>query len=313
MAQVRFAEMMADAEAGKYAVGYFESWNLESLFAVADAAIEMRSPVILGLSGIHLPLAEPEKKERLGVWAKLGVALCQSLPVPACLLFNESPHLDWVLEAIENGFDLVMYTDDTLPIDEQKRRVRQVVEKAHAESVAVEGEITALPGVNGILSALPQDLRLTDPAAARAFVQYTGVDALAVNAGQVHVHGRSQVPLNLALLRQLRQAVPVPLVLHGATSISEEDLAEAIRLGVRKINVGSALKRVYFEALRDACRQVDEPYNPYHVVGSGLESDVAAGARRAVTIKVQQYMRLFGSAGRGNLISPAPVPEGSRV
>jgi fructose/tagatose bisphosphate aldolase len=299
MPQVRFAKMMADAEAGGYAVGYFESWNLESLFAVADAAIEMRAPVILGLSGIHFPLAESEKRERLGVWSKLGAALCNSLPVPACLLFNESPRFDWVLEAIQNGFDLVMYTDDSLPSDDQKQRVRQVVDNAHAKSVAVEGEITALPGLSGALSAIPQDLRLTDPEAARAFVQYTGVDALAVNAGQVHVHGRTSVPLNLSLLRQLRQAVPVPLVLHGATSISEEDLAAAIQLGVRKINVGSALKRVYFEALRDSCGQVGEPYNPYDVVGSGVQSDVAVRARRAVTAKIQDYMRIFGSAGKG--------------
>jgi len=198
MPRVPFTELMTAAEAGGYAVGYFESWNMESLFAVADAAVSMRSPVILGFSGIHFPIAESGNKGYLNVCAKMGTALCESLPVPACLLFNESPHLDWVLEAIQAGFDLVMYTDDTLALDELERRVRLVVETAHAKSVAVEAEMMALAGVSGGLAEAPENFRLTDPQAARAFVGRTGVDALAVNVGQAHLHGRSRVRLDLA-------------------------------------------------------------------------------------------------------------------
>src|ERR1700676_1662021 len=175
MPHVRFKELMTAAEAGGYAVGYFESWNMESLFVVADAAASMRLPVILGFSGIHLPLAESGKKERLRACAMMGTALCESLPVPSCLLFNESPHLDWVLEAIETGFDLVMYTDEAIALGELERRAGQVV--------AVEAEMMTLAGVAGRLAAAPADLRLTDPQSARAFVERTGVDALAVNAG----------------------------------------------------------------------------------------------------------------------------------
>src|SRR6185369_8014783 len=133
--------------------------------------------------------------------------------VPACLVFNESPFLDWVLEAVQSGFDLVMYTDETLDLDEQQRRVRQVVERARLVSVAGEGEMKALLGVNGELSTLPDDLRLTDPETAREFVICTGVNALAVNVGQAHVHGRRSVSLDWQRLERLRQAVPVPLVL----------------------------------------------------------------------------------------------------
>lgn len=298
MPHVRFKELMTAAEAGGYAVGYFESWNMESLFAVADAAVSMRSPVIVGFSGIHLPLAESGKKKRLRACAMMGAALCESLPVSACLLFNESPHLDWVLEAIQVGFDLVMYTDETIALDEVERRVLQVVATAHAKSVAVEAEMMALAGVDGRLARAPSDLRLTDPQAARAFVERTGVDALAVNVGQAHLHGRKRVDLDLVGLAEIRQAVAVPLVLHGATSVEPKDLARAIQAGIRKVNVGSALKSAYFDALREACRKTDREYNPYEVVGSGLSADVLAAARRAMTAKVEQYMRLFGSAGR---------------
>jgi fructose/tagatose bisphosphate aldolase len=298
MSLVPFSELIAAAEQGQYAVGYFESWNLESLLAVADAAEATRSPVILGFSGICLPSPERMVKEKLGVYAGLGLETCRSLAVPACLLFNESPDLDWVLESIDLGFNLVMFSDDRLGWEEQLERIVRVVGKARAAGAAVEAELAALPGILGELTAVPTEARLDDPASARAFVERSGVDALAVNIGQVHIHGRSQVHLDLSRLAELRAAVPVPLVLHGATSVLPADLAAAVQGGVRKINVGSILKRTFFETLRRASNQVGEAYNPYQVMGSGLSGDVLSVARLALQRVVEDYMRLFGSAGK---------------
>jgi fructose/tagatose bisphosphate aldolase len=298
MSLVDFTDLMKEADRGAYAVGYFESWNLESLQAVADAAEFMRSPVILGFSGIYLPHPLRQAQETLSTYAALGRDACRTLSVPSCLIFNESPHFDWVTEAIDLGFGLVMYTDETLCLEEQSRRVRRIVEKAHPLGVAVEGELTSLPGVGGELVAAPHTMCLDDPGLARSFVEETGVDAFAVNIGQAHLHGRSRVRLNLARLAELRKALSVPLVLHGATSVSRSDLKEAIRLGLKKINVGSILKRSYFEALRRACSSVGEDYNPYEVVGSGLQKDVLTAGRVALQKTVQELMSLFGSAGR---------------
>jgi ketose-bisphosphate aldolase len=298
MPSASFAELMADAERGDYAVGYFESWNLESLLAVCDAAEAMRSPVLLGFSGIYLPHPARVVREPLGVYAALGLEAIRGLSVPACLVFNESPDFEWVMEAIARGFGLVMFSDEMLGFDEQVERVRRVVRAAHEAGVAVEGEAVALPGVAGELAALPDDLRLTDPDRARDFVRRTGVDAFAVNVGQAHLHGRRRVSLNLSRVAELKQALTVPLVLHGASSVDREDLTEAIRLGIRKINVGSMLKRAYFEALRRAAVQVGDEYNPYEVVGSGLADDVLAAGRLALQKTVEEWMRVFGSARR---------------
>jgi ketose-bisphosphate aldolase len=298
MALVPFNELMCEAEKGNYAVGYFESWNLESLQAVADAAESMRSPVILGFSGIYLPHPARTRRENLKVYAALGLETCRSLSVPSCLLFNESPDFEWVTEAIELGFGLVMYTDEEVSVEEQVERVRAIVERAHRKGVAVEGELMPLPGVGGELSAAPELNCLDDPEVARSFVERTQVDAFAVNLGQAHVHGRTMIQLNLARLRELREKITVPLVLHGATSVSQSDLKDAIQLGVRKINVGSVLKRSFFEAMRSACSSISEGYNPYEVVGSGLEKDVLTHARIALQKKVEELMNLFGSALR---------------
>src|SRR4051794_24378230 len=108
-----FQDLMSRAEHGGYAVGYFESWNLESLLAVADAAEATRSPVILGFSGIYLPHPSRVVNDSITTYAAMGLDVCKRLSVPACLLFNESPDLTWVHGAIDTGFGLVMYTDES--------------------------------------------------------------------------------------------------------------------------------------------------------------------------------------------------------
>lgn len=298
MTLVSFPDLMHEARRSGYAVGYFESWNLESLLAVADAAEAMRAPVILGFSGIYIPHPGRLVGDRLGPYAAMGLDVCRAISVPCCLLFNESPHLDWVFESIEMGFNLTMFSDEQMSLEEQTAVVCQVVERAHPAGAAVEAEMAALPGLGGDLAAIPVDLHLTDPAQAAAFVALTGIDALAVNIGQAHLHGRGQVRLDFARLAALRQAVPVPLVLHGATSVARDDLAAAAGAGIGKINVGSIIKRAFFEAMRRASVAAGEMYNPYDVLGSGFSTDVLAAGRRAMQAVVEDLMRLFGSSGK---------------
>ncbi len=298
MSLVPFPELMRDAARERYAVGYFESWNLESLLAAADAAARMRSPVLLGFSGIYLPHPQRRTNEHLSVYYAFARKAAARLTVPACLVFNESPHVDWVYQAIDLGFGLVMYSAEELKSQSLRADLLPIVARAHHHSVCVEAELAALPGVGGELGTTPDDLRITDPAEARQFVAETNVDTLAINIGQLHLHGRKTVRLDLERLRELRAAVDVPLVLHGATSIDRDDLRAAIQIGVQKINVGSALKRTYFEALRTACGQVGREYNPYQVIGSGLEGDVLTTARLALQKHIEEWMQLFGSAGK---------------
>jgi len=203
-----------------------------------------------------------------------------------------------VQEAIRLGFGLVMFSDENLALPEQTETVMQIAVEAHQANTAVEGEATALPGVGGDLKDVSPHARLTDVSTAQQFIEQTGVDAFAVNIGQMHFHGRREVRLDLDRLADLSAALDVPLVLHGASSVHPGNIQETIRRGIRKINVGSALKQAYFEALRDACVAVDEPYNPYEVIGSGLSADVLMAGRLALQRRVEEWMRLFGSAGQ---------------
>jgi ketose-bisphosphate aldolase len=304
MPLVAFRDLMADAARHRYAVGYFESFSLESLLAVTDAAETERSPVILGFSGIFLPHPARQVPDRLATYAAMGLAVCRDLTVPACLLFNECPHAAWVEAAIGLGFSLVMFSDDALDDSDTVAMIARLVDLAHASGAAVEAELAALPGVGGDLDFSAElDARPTDPKSARRFVAATGVDALAVNIGQMHLHGRRLVRLDLDRLRALT-TLPVPLVLHGATSIAPSDLQAAIEIGVRKINVGSRLKQAFLVALREACRAVPENANPYECIGSGLDNDVLVAGRRAMAAEVGRMMHLFGSSGRAEYWRP---------
>jgi len=298
MPLVPFHRLMADAETGNYAVGYFESWNLESLLAVADAAQETRSPVILGFSGISLTNPQRAVDDPLSVYAAMGLDICRKLSVPACLLFNESPNLDSVLSSIGLGFNLVMYSNEDLELTLLKEGIKKVREKARLSGCAVEAEMASLQGVSGQMTERPAEIGLTDPRQAKVFVEETGIDALAVNIGQVHLHGRDKVQLDLDLLTRLKGSLDVPLVLHGATSIDTDCLVEAIRRGIRKINVGSMLKQSYFAAMRAACLRVAPGANPYEIIGSGLTNDVLVAGRLALKSTVVDLMRLFDSANR---------------
>jgi ketose-bisphosphate aldolase len=303
MTITHFNNLMAYAEREQYAIGYFESWSLESLMAIADAAEATQSPVLMGFSGIYLDHPKRVRSEILSVYSAMGLEVCEQISIPTALVFNESPHLEWVQEAIDLGFGLVMFSDDQLSLPDQTTQVQQIVEVAHQAGIAVEGEAESLPGIGGDLEDMPDDARLTNVETAREFVEETGVDAFAVNIGQMHLHGKRALRLKLDLLNKLYDSLDVPLVLHGSTSVPQEDLIEAVNHGIRKINVGSVLKQTYFEAIREVFAAAGDTYNPYEIIGSGLREDVLMAGRIALQGKVEDYMRLFGSAGKANSLS----------
>jgi fructose/tagatose bisphosphate aldolase len=270
---VPFKELMDDAEDQQYAVGYFESWNLESLLAVCDAAEAMKSPVIIGFSGIDLPNYERVVKNTLSLYATLVKEASSKLSVPVCTIFNESPYFNLVMESIDHKFGLVMLTNDELSFEEQIKQIKMVVNKAHANSVAVEGEIESPSGLGDSLITIPKEIKFTNIDLAKSFVDKTGVDSFAINIGQVHTIGDGKVHLDFSSLKRLKEDIPIPLVLHGASSVHDTDIVEAI------IKIGN-------------------DYDPYKVVGSGLDSDVLNSARIKLQKEIEGLMKLFGSKGK---------------
>jgi len=286
--------LMQRARAGGYALGYFESWNLESLQGVIDAAEAARAPVIIGFNGDFLSRPGRRAAERLAWYAELGRAAAQSAAVPCGLIFNECPDDAWVRRAAEVGFNLVMPADPAAPHDEYVRRVQVLTRHAHALGVAVEAELGELPcGASGEVAPGGE---MTDPAAAARFVAATDIDLLAVSVGNVHIKLAGAQGLDLARLAEIHRRVDRPLVLHGGTGIDAGSLQEAIALGVTKVNYGTYLKQHYLRAVRAtlATREV----NPHELLGLGGPADVMVAGRFAVRDAVLERIENLGCCGR---------------
>lgn len=296
--EVSFSELMKNAEKGNYAVGYFESWNLESLLAVCSAAEKMRSPVIIGFGGIFLTHEKRVVKDNLNIYSTLAKKACENLSVPACTIFNESNDFDSVIRSIDLGYDLVMFIDSTIPIDRLAMKIKKIVNKAHKLSIAVEGEINELPGFN-VLTGKVIESQLTEPEIAKRFVLQTGIDSLSINIGQSHKLGR-KINLDFDRLKRIKEVTKIPLVLHGGSNLTPDDIGKAIGLGVRKFNLGGILKKRYFDTLKKEIGNIGNSFSYYKVIGSGFEEDVLVKARLEVQDLVEKYMDFYRSAGKAD-------------
>jgi ketose-bisphosphate aldolase len=287
--------LLQHARAHRYALGYFESWNLESLQGVLDAAEATRSPVIIGFNGEFLSYPDRKLPERLQCYAELGKAAAAGATVPCGLIFNECPNDDWVRNAVLAGFNLVMPADAAASDEEYIRRVAELTEFAHLHGAVVEAEVGHLPsGTNGRQHVS----QLTDPEWAARFVQVTGVDLLAVSVGNVHVLIKGEQELDRGRLSQICRQVAKPLVLHGGTGISAASLRKAIALGVAKVNYGTYLKQRYLTAVRTSIAVNED--NPHELLGIGGDRDVMVAGRVAVRDAVLERIGLLGCCGKAN-------------
>lgn len=293
MSFVPMRNILTQALAGGYAVGYFEAWDQHSLEAVLEAAEEARSPVILGF-GCQVIEQAWLNDGGLRRLAALGRAAAEDARAPVALLLNEARTFEQVVRGLAWGFNAVMLDTSDLPLEENIAVTRRVVEAAHALGADVEGELGHLPDASGILGG-PAEAVLTDPEEAARYVAETGVDALSVSIGNVHVLTEEQAAINFDHLARLHQAVKVPLVIHGGTGFPDEAVPRAIALGVAKFNVGTALKQAFLAGVREGLAELPPGVNVHQVVGSRKPGDFLERAKARVKAEVTRRMAVYGS------------------
>lgn len=277
--------LMQHARHHDYAVGYFESWSLESVQGVIDAAEATRSPIIIGFNGEWLAEREGASAQELRLYAALGRAAAIEAGVPVGFIFNECPNDDWIEQAIGAGFNLVMPADPEAPLDDYTRRVKRLTALAHGRQVAVEADFEG------------DDLdTIAYAEGAAKFVAETGVDLLAVSVGNEEIKLQGRAPLDLERLEAVGRRIDIPMVLHGGTGIEDDSIKAAIHLGVRKINYGTYMKQKYLQVIRGALA-VDEP-NPHALLGDGSRTDLMVVGRRIVKDSVLERIELLGCCGK---------------
>lgn len=281
MALVTLVELLAKAQEGRYAVGGFNVFNLESIRAVIEAAEAENAPVILMTEQRDIGFAGME------YLAPAALSAARRASVPVAVHLDHGTDFTTVCRCLREGYSSVMIDASALPFDENVAVVREVVRAAHAAGVSVEAELGRIVGSTESAVTTEDDACLTDPEAAGRFAAQTGVDALAVAIGTAHGVYTREPKLDFARLEAIRGLVKQPLVLHGGSGTPDDSLKRAIEGGIAKINVGTDLRRTFVRVASE--------------LGAGGERDVRdvlTPARQQVREIVQERMRVFGSSGR---------------
>lgn len=291
MALVSLIDLFADARRGNYALGYFEAWDATSLEAVLDAAEAEHAPVILGFGCMMLDMAWLDHGgiELLGA---MGRAVAQRSNVPVALLLNEARTFDQVVRGMDAGFNAVMLDTSSWNVDEATVAVAKLAKLAHARGIAVEAELGHLPDAVGD-GIDDSEAALTNPAQAARFVEQTDVDCLAVSIGNVHLLTKGYAPVDMTHMQAIHAQVPVPLVIHGGTSFPPDQVPQAIAAGALKFNVGTILKKVFLEGMRETVDALPAQPFVHDLIGSHKEADLLRRGQLRMTDKVRELIRLY--------------------
>lgn len=268
-------DILNDAQAEGRAVGHFNVADLVLLRGVVVAARELNVPVIVGASD----------GERRFMGVRQIAALVSSLrQESACPIFLNSDHTHSLADAIEAakcGFDSVVFDRSALPIDENIRETAAAVEalKAINPNILVEGEIGDIGTGSEIREVAPDLSRgLSGPDEARQFVAATHVDILAPAVGNMHgmlksmVHGSARKRLDIERISQIKQAVQMPLTLHGGSGTDDGDLRRAIAAGISIVHINTELRVTWRRGLEDGLREHPDEVVPYKVLQPALEN-----------------------------------------
>ena len=287
MSLINMKDLLTHASQNKYSVGAFNITNLDFIEYILDAAVESNSPVILQLAEVHFRYLNLEDI------APTLIGAAKNVSIPVCIHLDHGKSLKTMVRAIRAGFTSVMYDGSEHPFEENMKNTREVVKIAHSVDVSVEGELGNVGGeAIGIETAAPHTSSkelFTKVEDAVYFARESGLDALAISIGNVHGLYKGDPELDFERLSAIRDAVNIPLVLHGGSGISDDDFRKAISLGICKINFYTGISQAAVARVHKFI--VDHP-------GSISYPDLTELAMTEIKNVVKDRMEVFGSKGQ---------------
>ncbi len=281
MSLVPVIELLKRAEDGGYAVGAFNCNNMEIIQAIIAAAEAEKAPVILQASQGAIRYAGINY---IAAMAKLAAA---DAGVPVALHLDHGTSFEQVMQCIRTGFSSVMIDGSGLPLEENIALTRKVLDAARAVNVSVEAELGKIGGTEDDINVSEREAFFTDPEEAGFFVRETGVDALAVAVGTAHGLYQGVPELDFPRLEKIKSVVKIPLVLHGSSGVPDDDLREAVRLGIRKVNIDTNIREVFTVTVREFMEANPGEIDPRKIMGP---------ARDAAAEMIREKIRVFGSS-----------------
>lgn len=283
MAFVTSNKMLQGARKGGYAIGAFNVENMEMIKAVLSAAEEMRAPVILQTTPSTV------KFGTLETYLAIAEAEARKVNVPVCLHLDHGDSFQLAVQAIHAGYTSVMIDGSHRNFKENIEITKKVVEVAAACGIPVEAELGKVGGKEDDLEA-DGDTN-TDPEEAREFVDQTGISSLAIAIGTAHGFYAKTPVLDKDRVSEIKKIVDIPLVLHGASGLSDEDVMECVQRGMSKVNFATELRVAYADAVKKLLAEKPETYDPKKLDIVGME---------AVKELVKNRIRICGCAGKAD-------------
>ena len=243
-------ELLDDAKAGKYAVGYYNGVNMEMIRACIRAAEDMRSPIIMGTAEALLKFSDFD-------WiAPMLLDAARNASVPVAIHLDHAYSFDIIMKALRWGFGSVMFDGSILPVDRNIEICADISRIAHAMCAGVEGELGKVGGLaegEGVVG----ENHLTEVDEAAGFIEKTNVDFLAISIGTTHGVYKEAPKLDLGRLAEIRSKVEIPLVLHGGSGLTNEDFHACIAGGIQKINIFTDVVTAASKAICKTAEKLD--------------------------------------------------------
>ena len=279
-------DLLAVAHKHYFAVPAFNISSNMLLSGVIQASEEKNAPLILAIHPDELSFVRPS-------FMKSVVEEAVNATIPVCIHLDHGSNMGHIMEAIKCGFTSVMMDASLVPLEQNIAACKKVVDLAHSVNVSVEGELGTIGMTGPEAEAGTEEIIYTNPDDVVIFVRETGVDTLAVAIGTAHgIYPKNKKPeLKLDLLRQIASMVDIPLVLHGGSSNPENEIVEAVKLGINKINISSDMKDAFYQKCREVLQDpvIREPNSIY------------PPCIEAMKVVCRHKIDLFNAAGKADL------------
>lgn len=272
-------DMLIKAQREKYAVANFCIWNVEMLAGVMEASEELKSPVILSFGSGFLMNTD------INHFIHMMRSYAISTKLPASIHWDHGRSFDIVSHAIDIGYNSLMIDGSAYNLEENIRVTKEVVDKFKPLGIPIEAELGHVGAETDYEEALAS-YGYTNPDEAAEFVERTNIDSLAIAIGNQHGTYSAKPKINFEILEKVNKAVEIPLVLHGASGISDPDIRKAISLGITKINIHTEL----CDAAMIAINSNYEKKQSYLALNQEVRLEIK---KRAM-----EKIKLFGSEGR---------------
>lgn len=274
----------------RYAVGAFNFSTLEEMVGIVEGAKEKNAPVIL-MASLGAVKYYHNSLELIADTAK---GLAKAYPeVPICLHLDHATDLEQIKQAVVVGFTNVMIDASQESFEMNVAKSKEIADFAHNHShygkggCSVEAELGMLTGHEDEVHVEESGKAYTDPGLVREFVEKTGIDALAVSIGTAHGYYKAEPKIRFDLLKEIRKQTDIAVVLHGGTGVPAKDFKKCVEMGMNKINVGTGLKKVFSEGVKEQIKP--EENDPRKVVGPG---------RQAIAKEIAKNSDLFNCTGK---------------